>query len=100
MRILITGADGFIGQNLRVRLKELGQHEVFTFTRRQSDDELSELLNQADWVFHLAGINRPQDPNEFKTGNADLTDRLCLLIAKSKLVIPIVLSSSIQSNLE
>lgn len=100
MRILITGADGFIGQNLRVRLKELDQHEVFTFTRRQSDDELAELLNQADWVFHLAGINRPQDPNEFKIGNADLTDSLCLLIAKSQRVIPVVLSSSIQSNLE
>ncbi len=99
MRILITGADGFIGQNLRVRLKELGQHEVFTFTRGQSDNELAELVNQVDWVFHLAGINRPQDPNEFKIGNAGLTAVLCSLISKSGRVIPIVLASSTQAQL-
>lgn len=99
MRILITGADGFIGKNLRVRLNELNQHEILTFVRGQSNDELAYLVNQADWVFHLAGINRPQDPNEFQTGNADLTDTLCSLIAKSSRVIPVVLSSSTQSQL-
>ncbi len=100
MKILITGANGFIGKNLHVRLNEFKQHEIYTFGRGQSISELEELINQVDWVFHLAGINRPQDPNEFKIGNADLTDSLCLLIAKSQQVIPVVLSSSIQSNLE
>ncbi len=100
MKILITGANGFIGKNLHVRLNEFKQHEIYTFGRGQSISELEELINQVDWVFHLAGINRPKDPNEFKIGNADLTDSLCLLIAKSQQVIPVVLSSSIQSNLE
>lgn len=99
MRILITGADGFIGQNLRVRLSELNQHEVLTFVRGQSIDVLSDLVNQTDWIFHLAGINRPLDPGEFQTGNADLTDVLCSLISKSGRIIPIVLSSSTQSQL-
>ncbi len=100
MRILITGADGFIGQNLRVRLNELNQHEILTFVRGQSNSELAELVNQAGWVFHLAGINRPSDPSEFKTGNADLTNDICQLIAKNGRKIPLVLSSSIQSCAE
>lgn len=98
MRILITGAEGFIGQNLQVRLSELGQHEILTFVRGQSNDDLAKLVNQADWVFHLAGINRPLDPSEFKTGNTDLTDTLCSLIAKNGRTIPLVLSSSTQSQ--
>lgn len=99
MRILITGADGFIGQNLRVRLNELRNYELLTFVRGQSSNELAALVNQADWVFHLAGVNRPQYPSEFQTGNADLTDVLCSLIAKSGRIIPLVLSSSAQSEL-
>lgn len=99
MRVLITGADGFIGQNLRVRLSELNQHEVLTFVRGQSIDVLSDLVNQTDWIFHLAGINRPLDPGEFQTGNADLTDVLCSLISKSGRIIPIVFSVEIQEVL-
>lgn len=99
MRVLITGAGGFIGQNLRVRLNEFSKYELLTFVRGQSDEELAALVNQADWIFHLAGVNRPQDPREFQTGNAGLTDVLCSLIAKSDRTIPLVISSSTQSEL-
>ena len=54
MRILITGANGFIGSNLRCHLNERSNIDLVTFTREHSDDTLSELLEGVDWVFHLA----------------------------------------------
>ena len=99
MKILITGAEGFIGQNLQVRLRESANHELLFFTAKDSLSDLSELLQQADFVFHLAGVNRPLNPAEFKHANADLTAALCELIAASGRVIPLVLTSSTQAEL-
>ena len=76
MRVLITGAGGFIGKNLLLRLKEMGGIDVVPFTREHSVDDLPEMLNGVNWVFHLAGTNRPQNPEEFITGNAELTKQL------------------------
>ena len=75
--ILITGADGFVGQNLQLHLAERPGVQVRRFTRANTLAELPALLDGVDWVFHLAGVNRPQDPAEFTTGNADLTQALC-----------------------
>lgn len=77
MRVLITGADGFIGKNLRLLLAERAGLEVISFTRAQCASELPSLLQGVDFVFHLAGVNRPQDPSEFYAGNANLTGALC-----------------------
>ena len=76
MKVLITGADGFIGKNLRLVLRERSDVQVEAFTRENCVEELPHLLEGVDFVFHLAGINRPQDTSEFYLGNADLTQAL------------------------
>jgi UDP-2-acetamido-2,6-beta-L-arabino-hexul-4-ose reductase len=81
MRVLITGADGFIGRNLELHLSQRNGVEVVRFTRKDSLAELPDLIKGVDFVFHLAGVNRPQDPQEFTTGNLDLTRSLCKAVA-------------------
>lgn len=76
MKVLITGADGFIGKNLRLALRERADVQVVEYTRQNRPEELPALLDGVGFVFHLAGINRPQDPQEFYSGNADLTQAL------------------------
>lgn len=98
MKILVTGADGFIGKNLCLHLAERADVEVIRFTREQSIDQLPELVIQADSVVHLAGINRPKDPVEFAQGNADLTRALCDALTNSGRKIPVLYSSSIQAE--
>jgi len=104
MKVLITGADGFIGKNLRLHLAERKADQVVCFTRQQSVTQLQELLQGVDFVFHLAGINRPQDPTEFTTGNADLTVALCNAVAAVAQAtgkqVPIVYTSSTQAALD
>ena len=73
MKVLITGADGFVGKNLQLHLAEREDVEVVCFTRANTATDLPNLLEGVECVFHLAGVNRPQDPTEFVTGNADLT---------------------------
>jgi len=94
MRILVTGADGFIGRNLVVRLAEAGAHEILRFTRQSAPEDLARMVRGADFIFHLAGINRPRDPAEFATGNVDLTAQLAREVKASGRAIPIVLTSS------
>lgn len=77
MKVLITGAQGFVGKNLSLALSEREDVEVAAFTRDNRLEDLPGLLEGADFVFHLAGINRPQDPAEFTSGNVDLTRALC-----------------------
>ncbi|BAL23234.1 NAD-dependent epimerase/dehydratase family protein [Azoarcus sp. KH32C] len=101
MRVLITGANGFVGKNLRQHLAERKDVEVMCFTRAQAVADLPRLLQGVDFVFHLAGENRPQDPRAFLTGNAELTAALVAAVdaemqARGKL-LPIVYTSSIQA---
>ncbi len=97
MHIVITGADGFIGSNLRMHLVELGHPEVACITLATAPDAMREALAQADFVFHLAGVNRPQDPAEFVNGNTGLTQTVCTALAESGRRATVVLSSSTQA---
>lgn len=101
MKVLITGANGFVGKNLQLHLTERKDVEVVCFTREHSTAQLPALLQSVDFVFHLAGINRPQDPAEFVTGNADLTQALCDAVAEiaqaSGKKVPVVYTSSTQA---
>ena len=100
MRIVITGADGFIGKNLRVRLAELSYPNVFGLTRSTTPAEFQQRLASADFVFHLAGVNRPQDPADFVTGNATFTQDLCTALAKTGRKVPVAFASSAQAGLD
>ena len=98
MRVLVTGANGFIGKNLMLHFQERGGIDVVPFTREHEVDDLPALLNGVDWVFHLAGINRPQNPEEFVTGNTSLTEKLCAAIKAKGRQVPVVFTSSIQAE--
>ena len=102
MKVLITGSGGFVGKNLQLHLAERKDVQVVCFTREHSAEQLPALLDGVDFVFHLAGVNRPQDPQEFATGNAELTQSLCRAVgdvakATGKKV-PIVYTSSTQAG--
>lgn len=100
MKVLITGANGFVGQNLVAHLSERADVEVLRFTREDSLASLAGLVAQTDCIFHLAGVNRPQNPLEFQTGNADLTRALCEAIKGSGRPIPVLYTSSSQAELD
>lgn len=83
MKVLITGANGFIGRNLQLRLQERQDVQVISYTRDNNAGQLSGLLEEVDFVFHLAGANRPQDTKEFETSNTQLTGDLCQAVTRA-----------------
>lgn len=100
MKVLITGSDGFIAKNLILRMSELAKYEILRFSKKSKLQDLSDLIDEADCIVHLAGVNRPQKESDFDMGNSGLTMDLCqILLAKNK-VVPIIYSSSIQAELD
>lgn len=100
MKVLITGANGFIGKNLQLHLAERKDVQVVCFTRSYDVSQLPFLLQGVDLVFHLAGVNRPTNPSEFVIGNEGLTVQLCAAIKASGRRIPVIYTSSIQAELD
>ncbi|MEH6531470.1 MAG: NAD-dependent epimerase/dehydratase family protein [Photobacterium frigidiphilum] len=98
MKILVTGSNGFIGKNLCLKLQEQGYDDIIAIDRDSDEDELKRGLEQADFIYHLAGINRPKSDDEFIQGNVGLTETIINTLMLLKRSIPVVLSSSIQSN--
>ncbi len=99
-RVLVTGADGFIGKNLLVRLGEQSETEVLSFVRGESDEMLTSLVARADAIVHLAGENRPNDVADFALVNTELTRTLCEAIHITGRNIPLVLASSTQAEID
>lgn len=98
MKIVVTGAKGFIGKNLCVMLSEHGYQDIVEVDRETSRDELSTYIAEADFVYHLAGINRPKDDAEFQQGNADLTRFIVERLSLNVKNVPLMLSSSSQAT--
>jgi UDP-2-acetamido-2,6-beta-L-arabino-hexul-4-ose reductase len=98
MRIAITGASGFIGSNLAVRLQELGYGVATAIGHDAPVAQMQEQLAGIDVVFHLAGVNRPPTPEEFQAGNAGFTERLCGAMALQAQPPRVVFASSTQAT--
>lgn len=99
MKLLITGSNGFLAKNLIWYLKERS-HEIIEISRKSTKDDLIQGIQDADFIFHLAGVNRPVDNKEFYEGNHGLTEEICELIKSSGRKTPIVFSSSTQAELD
>ena len=111
MKILITGAAGFVGKNLTAALQNIQEGKdrtrpaltvdrLYLYDIDTPKEVLEEACQKADFVFHMAGVNRPKDPKEFMEGNFGFSSTLLETLKKYNNTCPVVLSSSIQATLE
>ncbi len=99
MKILVTGAKGFIGKNLIAELRNRKYVDIFEYDRDTDPSLLDEYCKEANFVFHLAGVNRPKDQSEFMEGNFGFTSELLNSLKKHNNACPVMISSSIQAEL-
>lgn len=99
MNILVTGANGFIAKNLIADLSHSGEHTIFKVTRNTTDEELAEMCKNVEFVFHLAGVNRPENEKEFMHGNYDFTEKLLSHLKVYNNLSPILVTSSKQAEI-
>ena len=111
MKVLVTGSNGFIGKNLVESLKNIRDkkdrtrnalviEEIYCFDKEKNIKLLEEYCSKCDFVFHLAGINRPKNIEEFKEGNVEFTNILLKLLKNNKNNCPVMISSSIQADID
>ena len=109
MKILVTGAKGFVGKNLCAQLKNIRDgkarnygvqvDEIFEYDLDSTPAELDQWCKEADFVFNLAGVNRPKDVKEFMSGNCGFASTLLKTLRKHENTCPVMLSSSQQASL-
>lgn len=98
--VLVTGSRGFVGRNLVAMLNHHADIAVSTYNRGDAPGILEFHLSHADFVFHLAGVNRPKDSSEYESGNAGLTQRLVDLLKEQRRKVPVLISSSVQAAMD
>lgn len=98
MKVLITGANGFIGKNLISHLQEMENIEIIKYDIDTPYSFIEENIGNIDFIYHLAGVNRPKNSSEFFKGNTDLTKQILDLIQSKNLSIPFLITSSIQAT--
>ena len=113
MKVLVTGANGFVGRNLCEALRNIAEGKdrrekyqsllpltIYEYDRNSTQEELSFYCSNADFVFNLAGVNRPENPSEFMEGNMKFGETLLDLLEHCGNRCPVMLSSSVQASLE
>lgn len=100
MKILVTGSKGFVGKNLIAELRNRGITELLECDIDTNSALLEDYTRQCDFVYHLAGVNRPKDEKDFMDGNFGVTSELLTQLKKYHNKVPIVLTSSIQAKLD
>ncbi|HFE9683153.1 TPA: NAD-dependent epimerase/dehydratase family protein [Clostridium perfringens] len=100
MKVLVTGAKGFIGKNLVLTLEREDKYEIICIDRENSKEELENGVLNSDFIVHLAGINRPKNEEEFFEGNTGLTEEVIEILKKNNKNTSILITSSIQADLD
>lgn len=100
MKVLVTGAKGFIGKNLVSTLDREDKYEIICIDRENSKEELEKGVLNSDFIVHLAGINRPKNEEEFFEGNTGLTEEIIEILKKNNKNTSILITSSIQADLD
>lgn len=98
--VLVTGSEGFIGKNLRETLQRRTDLRIVCFDINDKPESLLEMLAQADIIYHLAGVNRPESPDEFQTGNSGLTSLICERLTRLGRSVPLIITSSTQASMD
>lgn len=99
MKVLVTGSNGFIGRHM-VKALLKANHEVLPYDLDKTESDLIGYIKEADFVIHLAGINRPLTPEEFYDGNTNFTKKIVDFLRENHREIPVIMSSSIQAALD
>lgn len=100
MKVLVTGANGFVGKNLISHLSLNKEIEVLKYDIDSTEEDLDKYTKECDFVYHLAGVNRPQNTSEYMEGNLGFTNILLNKLIENNNKCPIMISSSIQAELE
>lgn len=100
MKILVTGAKGFVGKNLIAELRNREYNEIYECDIDTTEEELNSYTKDCEFIFHLAGVNRPKDESEFMKGNFGFTSTLLSKLKENNNKSPILITSSIQAELD